>query len=152
MSIYSPQQSGHVPAHLARAGAAEPRSGHPAAIPDASPGDVDRRPRAVPDLPHESLDDRDWDEHVAHEVKHQEVIEASFDRAEAYARLGDFELALEWLDRAATASGGLPPAYRAQRARWARTAAVRPKPTGRRSPNPPRSSWRRCRPMTGPAT
>jgi tetratricopeptide (TPR) repeat protein len=53
------------------------------------------------------------------------VIEASFDRAEAYERLGDFEQALEWLDRAATLSGGLPPAYRTQRDRWARAAAVR---------------------------
>lgn len=61
-----------------------------------------------------------WDERVARDVRHQEVIEASFDRAEAYERLGDFELALEWLDRAAAVSGGLPAAYRAQRARWAR--------------------------------
>jgi hypothetical protein len=115
---------------MARAGAAEPRSGYPVAVPDASDGEFDRRPRAVPDLPHDSLDDRDWDERVASEVRHQQVIEASFDRAEAYARLGDFELALEWLDRAATASGGLSSAYRAQRARWARTAAIRPTPTG----------------------
>jgi hypothetical protein len=52
------------------------------------------------------------------------------DRAEAYARLGDFDRAVEWLDRAATASGGLPPAYRAQRARWVRTTAVRPRQAG----------------------
>jgi tetratricopeptide (TPR) repeat protein len=58
------------------------------------------------------------------------VIEASFDRADAYARLGDFEHALEWLDRAAEVSGDLPPAYRAQRASWARAAALRPRPTG----------------------
>jgi hypothetical protein len=58
------------------------------------------------------------------------MIEASFDRADAYARLGDFEHALEWLDRAAAASGDLPPAYRAQRASWARAAALRPRPTG----------------------
>jgi hypothetical protein len=58
------------------------------------------------------------------------VIEASFDRAEAYARLGDFEPALEWLDRAAGLSGGLPPAYRARRARWAQAAAFRAQPTG----------------------
>jgi hypothetical protein len=56
------------------------------------------------------------------------VIEASFDRAEAYERLADFEHALEWLDRAAALSGGLSAGYRAQRARWARAAAVRPAP------------------------
>jgi hypothetical protein len=70
------------------------------------------------------------DGRVPREVRHQEVIEANFDRAEAYARLGDFERAVEWLDRAATASGGLPPTYRALRARWARTTAVRAGQTG----------------------
>jgi hypothetical protein len=90
----------------------------------------ERRPRAVPDLRQKSLADREWDERVAHEVRHQEVIEASFDRAEAYARVGDFEQALEWLDRTATLSGGLPPAYRARRARWALRATVRLTPTG----------------------
>jgi tetratricopeptide (TPR) repeat protein len=96
----------------------------------SAPDESDRRPRAVPDLPQESLDDREWDERVAHEVRHQEVIEASFDRAEAYARVGDFEQALEWLDRAATLSGGLPPAYRARRARWALSTGMRLRPTG----------------------
>jgi hypothetical protein len=90
----------------------------------------ERRPRAVPDLRQKSLADREWDERVAHEVRHQEVIEASFDRAEAYARVGDFEQALEWLDRTATLCGGLPPAYRARRARWALRATVRLTPTG----------------------
>jgi hypothetical protein len=89
------------------------------------------RPRAVPDLPPEATDDREWDVRIAREVQHQEVIEASFDRAEAYGRLGDFEHALQWLDRAAEVSGGLPRAYRAQRARWARAAALRPVPVGR---------------------
>jgi tetratricopeptide (TPR) repeat protein len=69
-------------------------------------------------------------ERAAREARHQETIEASFDRAEAYERLGDFEHALEWLDRAAAVSGGLPPAYRARRARWARAAAVRPRAAG----------------------
>ena len=46
----------------------------------------------------------------------------------AYARVGNFEEALEWLDRAATLSGGLPPAYRAQRARWVLSTAVRLRP------------------------
>ena len=97
-----------------------------------------RRPRAVPDLPQESFDDREWDERVAREVRHQEVIEASFDRAEAYARVGDFGHAVDWLDRAATLSGGLPPAYRARRARWALSTAVRLRPTGggRDTPRP----------------
>ena len=67
---------------------------------------------------------------MVREVRHQEVIEASVDRAEAYARLGDFDRAVEWLDRAATASGGLPPAYRAQRACWVRTTALRASQTG----------------------
>ena len=89
-----------------------------------------RRPHAVPDPLRESLDDREWDTRVAREVRHQEVIEASFDRAEAYGRVGDIEQALAWLDRAATLSGGLPPAYRARRARWALSAAVRLRPTG----------------------
>ena len=52
--------------------------------------------------------DRAWDTQVAREVMHQEVIEATFDRAEAYARLGDFKRAVEWLDRAATVGGELP--------------------------------------------
>jgi tetratricopeptide (TPR) repeat protein len=90
-----------------------------------------RRPRDVPDLPPESADDRRWDDRLAREIQHQEVIEASFDRAEAYGRLGDFEHALEWLDRAAVASGGLPGAYRALRARWARAAGLRARPVGR---------------------
>ena len=106
------------------------RNGRPAAPGEPSPAEYNGRPRAVPDLPHEAANDRRWDERVAREVRHQEVIEASFDRADAYARLGDFEHALEWLDRAAAVSGGLPPAYRARRARWARAAAVRPRPAG----------------------
>jgi hypothetical protein len=89
-----------------------------------------RRPRAVPDLPQESFDDREWDGRVAREMRHQEVIEASFDHAEAYARVGDFEQALEWLDRAAMLSGGLPPAYRARRARWTLSTTMRLGPTG----------------------
>ena len=84
--------------------------------------------RAVPDL--HPPDEREWDARVAREARHQEVIEASFDRAEAYARVGDIEQALAWLDRAATLSGDLPPAYRARRARWALSTAVRLRPTG----------------------
>jgi tetratricopeptide (TPR) repeat protein len=64
-------------------------------------------------------------ERVADEARHQELIEATFDRAEAYERLGDFERALEWLDRAAALGGDLPPAYRSRRALWARATARR---------------------------
>jgi hypothetical protein len=62
---------------------------------------------------------------------HLDVIEASFERAAAYTRLGDYARALQWLDRAAALNGGLPPAYRAQRDRLARAAAVRPGPARR---------------------
>ena len=75
-------------------------------------------PAAVPETP----EDRDWDGRVAREVRHQEVIEATFDRAEAYARLGDFKRAVEWLDRAAEVGGELSAMDRAQRARWIRGA------------------------------
>ena len=78
--------------------------------------------------PGQPIDQQEWHELVAREAMHQEVIEASFDRAEAYERLGDFQQALEWLDRVAGLGGGLPPAYRAKRARWERAAAVRPRP------------------------
>ena len=117
MSTPSLDRSDRTTVRLARAG--ERRNGHPPTAFDLSPGESDGRPRAVPDLPQESPDDREWDARVAREVRHQEVIEASFDRAEAYARVGDFDQALDWLDRAATLSGGLPRAYRALRARWA---------------------------------
>jgi hypothetical protein len=129
----SSERSDRIAARLIRA--AEARNGYPAAAPEFAPGVAEGRPRAVPDLPPGLPEEREWDERVAREVRHQdervarevrhqEVIEASFDRAEAYARLGDFDLATEWLDRAAAVSGGLPPAYRAQRARWARTTRL----------------------------
>ena len=72
----------------------------------------------------EAISDREWNERVAGEARHQALIEASFDRAEACERARDFEHALEWLDKAATLSGGMPPAYGARRARWARAAAL----------------------------
>ena len=75
--------------------------------------------------PEESIGDREWDEHIGREAQHQELIEATFDRADAHARLGDFEHAVEWLDRAATLSGDLPPTYQVKRARWDR-APLRP--------------------------
>jgi hypothetical protein len=57
---------------------------------------------------------------VAREVKRQGEIEAAFDRADACESLGDFRLALEWLDRARELSGGLSPVCCAQRARLVR--------------------------------
>jgi hypothetical protein len=78
--------------------------------------------------PKQFTDQREWEKLVAREAMHQEVIDASFDRAEAYERLGDFEHALEWLDRAAALSGGLPPAYQAKRERWARAGTRRLRP------------------------
>jgi hypothetical protein len=80
--------------------------------------------------PRESIGEREWNEQVAREAKHQELIEAIFDRAEAYARLGDFEHAVEWVHRAAALSGNLPPAYQTKRARWSRTSTLRPAGVG----------------------
>jgi hypothetical protein len=61
-----------------------------------------------------------WDALVARESKRQATIESAFDRADACERLGDFRLAVDWLDRACELSGGLSPLCRAQRARLAR--------------------------------
>jgi hypothetical protein len=66
---------------------------------------------------------REWDGRVAREVSHQARIEAAFDRVDTCERLGDFERALEWLERAEELGGGLSPAYSARRARWARQLA-----------------------------
>jgi hypothetical protein len=92
------------------------RNGHP---PTAAPSDPPDEPTPA---------STPWDERVAHETRRQELIEATFDRAEAYERLGDFERALEWLDRAAALCGGLPPAYGSRRALWARATARGPRP------------------------
>jgi vacuolar-type H+-ATPase subunit I/STV1 len=62
----------------------------------------------------------DWEQRVAREVELQSRIEAAFDRADACERLGDFEQALEWLDRASRLSGGLSLTYRDRRADFAR--------------------------------
>jgi hypothetical protein len=99
------------------------RNGRPSAASEHSPRETSGRLHAVPDLPDELIADRGWDERVAREVRHHTTIEASFDRAEAYERLGDFEHALEWLDRAAVISAGLPSEYAALRLLWARSAA-----------------------------
>jgi hypothetical protein len=61
-----------------------------------------------------------WGERVALQMSLQAEIEAAFDHAEAHERLGDLELALDWLDRASALSGGLSPACLAQRARYVR--------------------------------
>jgi hypothetical protein len=61
-----------------------------------------------------------WGALVARQVKLQAGIEAALDRADACERLGDFELALDWLDLASTLGGGLSPSCTAQRARCAR--------------------------------
>jgi hypothetical protein len=128
MSTSSSPRPSSIAARNARPG--QQPNGRPAAPGEPPQAKYNGRPRAVPDLPHEAANDRRWDERIASEVRHQELIEASFDRADAYARLGDFEHALEWLDRAAAVSGGLPLAYRAQRADWAQAAALRLRPAG----------------------
>jgi hypothetical protein len=111
MSNPSSQQSAGISTHTARP------------VPDQRNGYLVAAPK-------ESIGDREWDEHVGREAQHQELIEATFDRAEAYARLGDFEHAVEWVDRAAALSGDLPPTYQVKRACWDRTSALRPRPAG----------------------
>lgn len=64
-----------------------------------------------------------WDERVAREVEHQARIEAAFDRADAFRRLGHFAREQHWLDTAERLSGGLAPAYLAQQAHAARELA-----------------------------
>jgi hypothetical protein len=61
-----------------------------------------------------------WDALVAHEVKRQGNIEAAFDRADGFERLGEPRLALDWLDRARELSGGLSLGCSVQRARLVR--------------------------------
>ena len=70
-----------------------------------------------------SRESQEWERRVAREAEHQAGIEAAFDRADAFDRLGDLELALEWLDEADTLSGGLTPSYRAKRLRLRREVA-----------------------------
>ena len=66
---------------------------------------------------------QEWDRRVARESGHQARIEAAFDRADAFDRLGAVELALEWLDEAGALSGGLTPTYREKRQRLIREVA-----------------------------
>ena len=69
-----------------------------------------------------SPEEEEWDRRVAREGARQAHIEAAFDRADEFDRLGDAELALEWLDKAGVLSGGLTPSYREKRLRLRREA------------------------------
>jgi hypothetical protein len=60
----------------------------------------------------------EWDAHVAREARHQARVEAAFDQADAHARAGSLEHALEWLSEAEDLCGGLPDAYVVLRKRW----------------------------------
>jgi hypothetical protein len=51
-------------------------------------------------LERDSLVTKDWDERVAREVEHQARIEAAFDRADVFERLGRPERAQVWTHRA----------------------------------------------------
>jgi hypothetical protein len=61
-----------------------------------------------------------WSERVARQMKLQADIEATLDQADACQRRGDFEHALECLDRASALGGGLSSECLAQRARCLR--------------------------------
>ena len=58
------------------------------------------------------------DARIDRERRHEALIEAAFDRADAYAREGNLERALEWLSEAENLGGGLPDAYVEQRRSW----------------------------------
>jgi hypothetical protein len=60
----------------------------------------------------------EWDAHVAREARHEARVEAAFDQADAHARSGSLEHALEWLSEAEDLCGGLPDAYVELRQRW----------------------------------
>jgi hypothetical protein len=59
-----------------------------------------------------------WDARVAREASYEARIEAAFDQAEADARAGDLEWALESLSEAENLGGGLPDVYLELRERW----------------------------------
>jgi hypothetical protein len=125
MSVSSSDQLGDIAARRARAGA-DPRNGDPAATPELSPSDSHRRPRAVRDLPQEQVEDRQWDERVEREVRHQEVVEATSIERTRMRVWATSSTQFEWLDRAAAVNGGLARAHRARRRRWVRTPAIQP--------------------------
>jgi hypothetical protein len=66
----------------------------------------------------------EWDAHVAREARHEARTEAAFDQADAHARAGNLEHALEWLSEAEDLCGELPHAYIELRKRW--TASLAP--------------------------
>jgi predicted Zn-dependent protease len=59
-----------------------------------------------------------WDAQVAREARHETRIEAALDSAEAQARAGNLERALEFLSEAEDLAGGLPDLYLEKRKRW----------------------------------
>lgn len=59
-----------------------------------------------------------WDRRVAREARYEALIDTAFDHADAHARAGELEQALEWLSQAEDLSGGLPDAYVLQRKSW----------------------------------
>lgn len=59
-----------------------------------------------------------WDTDVAREVRYEARIEVAFDEADAHARAGRLQLALEALSEAEDLAGGLPGYYIALRKRW----------------------------------
>jgi hypothetical protein len=64
-----------------------------------------------------------WDARVTREMRHEALIEAAFDQADAHAEVGELERALEWLSQAEDLAGGLPDAYLEQRRSWIRSLA-----------------------------
>jgi hypothetical protein len=53
----------------------------------------------------------EWDALVAQEARHEALIEAAFDQADAHVHAGDLPRALEWLSEAEDLAGGLPDSY-----------------------------------------
>jgi hypothetical protein len=60
------------------------------------------------------------DARIDREARYETLIEAAFDRADAYAREGNLERALEWLSEAENLGGGLPDTYVERRRTWIR--------------------------------
>jgi hypothetical protein len=58
------------------------------------------------------------DARVAQEARYEAQIEAAFDKAEANARAGKLERALESLSEAEDLAGGLPDEYMERRRAW----------------------------------
>jgi hypothetical protein len=58
------------------------------------------------------------DARIGREARYEALIEAAFDRADAYAREGNLERALEWLSEAENLAGGLPDEYVERRRFW----------------------------------